>query len=320
MKKHGSFGFVPLICLMFFALSLTAQDGNKVSENVTANQKCLQCHGKLFYYYYNDWVEQDVKAKMNPFYVIDSADFYISNHKSFACTDCHSSDYEEFPHDGSLRMEPKYTCMDCHEGDDNFAEFRFEEIVNDFENSVHAERHGEVFSCWMCHNPHSYRINARTSESVVNTVAYSNGICLTCHADMDMYQYLSDEENPIILSSHDWLPKKDRHFASVRCIECHARINDSLMVAHMILPKEQAVKKCVECHSSNSLLMASLYKFQSIEQRGKTGFINAAILNEAYVIGATRNYYLNVISLVVFGLVLIGIFIHSILRIIIKKQ
>ncbi|OYT11317.1 MAG: hypothetical protein B6I19_11640 [Bacteroidetes bacterium 4572_114] len=178
---------------------------------------------------------------MNPFRVIDSADFYISNHRTFACTDCHSPDYEEFPHDGSLRMEPKYTCMDCYEDDENFAEFRFEDIVNDFENSVHAERHGEVFTCWMCHKPHSYRTDARTSESVVNTVAYSNGICLTCHAYMDMYQYLSDDENPIILSSHDWPPKKEGHFAKVRCIECH---------------------------SSNSLLMASLYNFQSIEQQG----------------------------------------------------
>jgi len=38
------------------------------------------------------------------------------------------------------------------------------------------------------------------------------------------------------------------------------------------------------------------------------------IMNEAYVIGANRNYYLNIASVVIFIMVLIGIAIHATLR------
>jgi hypothetical protein len=92
------------------------------------------------------------------------------------------------------------------------------------------------------------------------------------------------------------------------------------MVAHKILPKEKAVKKCVECHSKNSLLLASLYKYQAKEKREKQGFLNGAILTETYVIGANRNYFLNMASLGIFGLVVIGIFIHAVMRKIHSKK
>ena len=60
--------------------------------------------------------------------------------------------------------------------------------------------------------------------------------------------------------------------------------------------------------------MASLYKYQNIEGRKERGFLNAVILNEAYVIGANRNEYLNLISIILFGLTLAGIIIHTIFR------
>jgi hypothetical protein len=85
-------------------------------------------------------------------------------------------------------------------------------------------------------------------------------------------------------------------------------------VAHEIRPKAEAVKGCNDCHSGNSILMASLYKFQSKEQRSD-GFINGIILNESYVIGANRNQYLNVLSVIIFSLVMIVIVIHVIFRI-----
>jgi hypothetical protein len=110
------------------------------------------------------------------------------------------------------------------------------------------------------------------------------------------------------------------HFRNVRCIECHTKVNDSLLVAHRILGKEKAVKLCVECHSTNSILMASLYKYQAKEKRNELGFINASILNQSYVIGANRNLFLNIISLVIFGFTIIGIVIHSALRKIKQKK
>jgi hypothetical protein len=87
-----------------------------------------------------------------------------------------------------------------------------------------------------------------------------------------------------------------------------------LPVAHLIKPKAEAVKGCNECHSKNSILMASLYKFESKEQR-KDGFLNGIILNQSYVIGANRNEYLNLLSLIVFGGVIAVIGVHLFFRI-----
>jgi hypothetical protein len=58
----------------------------------------------------------------------------------------------------------------------------------------------------------------------------------------------------------------------------------------------------------------------SQEKRSKSGFLNAAILNDSYVIGANRNQFLNYGSLVIFGMVILGIAIHAVLRKIYSKS
>jgi predicted CXXCH cytochrome family protein len=215
-------------------------------------------------------------------------------------------------------MEEKPSCMDCHGGDDTYADYHFEEIEVEFYESVHSTKHSEDFTCYMCHNPHSYKISARTNENLKEVIIYDNNICLSCHADIDKYQLITDKQNPSILQKHDWLPNQALHFASVRCIECHSKTNDSILVAHLIQPKELAVKNCVECHSQNSILQASLYKFRAAEGRNKFGFLNPLLMDNSYIIGANRNYYLNVISIFVYGLTLLVILIHTFLRILKK--
>ncbi|KKL07463.1 hypothetical protein LCGC14_2585750, partial [marine sediment metagenome] len=120
------------------------------------------------------------------------------------------------------------------------------------------------------------------------------------------------------MQTHDWLPNETQHFQNVRCIECHTKINEDILVAHLVQPKEKAVRLCSKCHSSNSILMHTLYKFQSREARGEYGFINAVVMNEAYVIGANRNKYLNMISVILFGLTFLGLLAHISFRIIKK--
>lgn len=295
---------------------IQAQDNTNTvdPENIEQNQTCLKCHGNNFYFYYHEGLEINVKERMNPYLIIDSTEYYNSNHKSFLCMDCHSSDYENFPHSGELRMEIKFGCMDCHEGDEAYAQYNFEQINEDFQKSAHASKHADDFTCNKCHDPHSYKVRARTSENMSEFIAYDNEICLSCHADISKYQLLTTLGNPNVLETHSWLPNQIEHFKHVRCIECHAEINDNLLVSHNILPKEQAVKLCVECHSKNSRLLASLYKFQFTDERGSLGFSNQDMLNETYVIGANRNLYLNVISISLFALVLFGLLIHALLR------
>lgn len=125
---------------------------------------------------------------------------------------------------------------------------------------------------------------------------------------------MTGREEINIMKTHEWLPNQTAHFSSVRCIECHAQINDSLFVAHLIKPKAEAVRKCNECHSQNSILMASLYKFESKQQRDD-GFFNGALLSGSYVIGANRNKYLNFISLVIFAGVIGVVAGHTFFRI-----
>jgi hypothetical protein len=307
---------LPVCMVWIFVTTQLHAEGTeeRISPYVEENQACLNCHGSDYFSYYNEWVERDVKERMNPFYIVDSAEFYGSNHWNFRCTDCHSMEYDSFPHPNQLRFEPQYTCMDCHEGDENYAQFNFEMIQEEFLSSVHSEKHSEEFTCWMCHNPHSYHISARNTENLTATIQYDNEICLSCHMDQMRIGLLSDREIYNMLNQHDWLPNHLAHFKSVRCIECHAAFNENILVAHKILPKEQAVKKCVECHSQNSLLMASLYKHQVKEKREKQGYLNAAILTETYVIGANRNKFLNIASIAIFGLTVIGVAIHAVLR------
>jgi predicted CXXCH cytochrome family protein len=275
------------------------------------NERCLKCHGQARYEYENQNLGRKVKAMMCSERIIIRDEFYNSNHKSFSCTDCHSEQYTTFPHSGELRMEQKLNCIDCHGGDEKFAKYHFEEIEADYKQSTHFKLEEDGFSCWKCHNPHSYKISVRNNTNLKETIAYDNAICLNCHSDFKRFQVLTDREEINLIKKHEWLPNQAVHIANVRCIECHTKINNNVPVAHQIKPKAEAVKLCNECHSKNSILMASLYKFESREQR-RDGFFNGIILNESYVIGANRNEYLNLLSLIIFigvvGIIAVHIF------------
>lgn len=288
-------------------------------KNAAENEKCFQCHGQSKYSYINDESKKIITKRMYSELIFSRAVFYESNHREFKCIDCHSEEYGSFPHAGNLRMEAKPTCLDCHGGDEKYAKFHFENIEKEFQVSVHSEKHSEDFTCWMCHNGHTYKITARTNENIKQTIAYDNAICLNCHSDITKYQLLTDKENPNLIKKHDWLPNQKLHFQSVRCIECHTKkINDSTLVAHKILPKNMAVKRCEECHSTNSVLMASLYRYKVKEVRSTKGFFQSILMSDSSVIGANRNFFLNVVSVIIASLVLIGIFIHTLLRILKK--
>jgi hypothetical protein len=329
--QSARYGFFLFLTLITALSSLSGSDSifkkaeASPADSVTfkspfyeANERCFKCHGQKVYEYTNDNLGRLVKALMFSERIVDRAIFYQSNHKSFSCMDCHSDEYTKFPHPGDLRMEQIYNCIDCHGGDEKFAEFHFEEIEIEYKESVHFKLENEGFSCWKCHGPHDYKISIRNNSNLKETILYDNNICLNCHANFGHFQLLSEKEEINILKKHEWLPNQVSHFKSVRCIECHAEINDTVAVSHLIKPKEEAVRKCNECHSQNSLLMSTLYKFESKEQR-KDGFFNGIILNQSYVIGANRNEYLNIISLVIFAIVIVIIIVHIYFRVTSKR-
>jgi hypothetical protein len=282
-----------------------------VSPYEEDNQHCFKCHGQSKYSYMNESLGREVKAMMFSERIVRKDEFYKSNHKSFSCTDCHSAEYTAFPHPGELRMEVKLNCIDCHGGDETY---HFDAIAEEYQKSAHFKLESEGFSCYGCHDPHTYKISVRNSQNIRETITYDNAICLNCHSNYDHFQLLTERGEINVIRSHDWLPNQSLHWANVRCIECHTQINENLPVAHLIKPKTEAVKLCNECHSQNSMLMASLYKFESKEQR-KDGFLNGIMLNQSYVIGANRNKYLNLLSLIIFVGMLAVIAVHVFFRI-----
>ncbi len=277
-----------------------------------ANQYCFRCHS-MATLSYRDEATGIIKSLS-----VIPKEFYNSNHKELECTGCHSKDFQNFPHNPKLKDENLY-CLNCHKDEPKFKKYHFESIEAEFKRSVHYKILGDKFNCFDCHDPHSFEIHARAGNDIKATVLYDNLICLNCHENNSKIKLLSGKILPSLTSSHAWLPHIDLHWKAVRCIDCHTSSN-APGVSHNILPKEKAVKNCVECHSKNSLLLQTLYKFQSKESRNKEGFLNAVILNNSYVIGATRNYYLNLLSFIIFGLTLIALSLHGYFRIRAKKR
>ena len=324
-------GIISFVGLIFYSTADAKQKDSEDEQNTVEefvidpeefpyaeeNESCFRCHGEKYYTLSEPVTGIEKKRMMSDQYRFERKDFYQSNHKTFACLDCHAFGFEEFPHPLSARLEEPYACMDCHGYDEAYAQYHFEEIDEEYANSAHSEIDG--FSCWKCHNAHTYKINIRNTTNLEQTIVYDNNICLECHANIVNYALLTEIEEIDLVNKHDWLPNQVAHFASVRCIECHTTINDSILVAHDVRPKEEAVKKCTECHSSNSRLMSTLYKFQSKENR-KNGFVNAVILNESYVIGANRNVFLNYASIALFGFVVFVICVHIFFRLLNRKK
>lgn len=278
------------------------------------NHVCLKCHASQIIKFQNEVTAKEQKKIMNPNYIIDTLGLKAGVHKSFDCTDCHSYDYSVYPHDGKLKLAPMSSCLDCHGGDPTYASYQFERIDEEFKKSVHFEKSGEIFSCASCHDQHTYHPTARNSGDVMEIVSYSNSLCLSCHNDMNRYELVSGHENPKIVQIHDWLPNQELHFKHVRCIECHTEVVDSLMVSHNIMSKDKAVRKCVECHNSDSRLKASLYKYTNLQSRTDSTSIRSIFSNESYVIGAQQFPLLKKLSYLIIALTFVGIGIHLFFR------
>jgi len=302
--------------VMFSSFSFNA--GAQSYQDAKKHQ-CLKCHSQQSYSFKNEVQGIEQKRLMNPYYILDTVALTIAVHKSFDCTDCHSYEYGTYPHKAELKLEPLNSCLDCHGGDEQYASYQFEKIDEEFKKSVHYKVYGDNFSCSKCHSQHTYAATARNSNNVLEIVDYSNKMCLSCHNDMKKYQMVSGHENPKIVQIHgEWLPNQPLHFKHVRCIECHTDVVDSLMVSHNIVGKDKAVKKCIECHTADSRLKASLYKYQNLKERSEDGTIGAMLSNESYIIGTHESPLLKLASILIFLAAIAGIVIHLTFRILKK--
>lgn len=267
-------------------------------DKYTTNDDCLRCHSMATLSVMNEHKSLIRDLSVNP------KEYAESSHKNMSCSDCHEAEFSIFPHGKSNK---KLSCLDCHE--ESETGFSFLRIKEEFNRSVHAQKMNGEFTCFSCHDPHSFKLNARLSDNIKNTVKYDNHICLKCH----QHDNLLPKQIRGINELHSFLPHQDKHWKSVRCIDCHTSPSAN-GISHKINGKELAVKNCTECHSGDSRLLQTLYKFQKSKEREEKGFINSIILNNSYVIGATRNYLFNIISVILFLLTLTGISVHGFLR------
>ncbi|MEO5350275.1 MAG: cytochrome b/b6 domain-containing protein [Magnetococcus sp. YQC-3] len=269
------------------------------------DRECLRCHS-MKGMAYQDPVTGGLRALS-----IDPAALAASSHAKLTCRTCHGPGFEIYPHLEGAKQE-RLHCLECHKGNDHFPYARFEAIEKGFVRSVHA-RAMEQFTCFSCHDPHVFHgLFQRPVADVPAQVQQDNAICRQCHGESERIKALTGRIFPNLLQSHAWLPEVERHWQGVRCVECHT--GSSRARDHFILGKEFALRDCVSCHSRNSLLLGKLYLYQASEERQKVGFVNALVLNNAYVIGMTRNLWLDWAGLAILGLAAVTLLGHGLAR------
>ncbi|HUW93757.1 MAG TPA: cytochrome c3 family protein [Bacteroidales bacterium] len=283
------------------------------------NENCLKCHGRLVYTI-TDTVSGLTRKDLMAEHTFISPDaFYKSVHWSFNCLDCHGEGFKSFPHPLEVRFETGWSCLDCHGYDPAYAQYKFEEIDIEYQKSIHYTATDGAFTCWQCHDAHYYNPLARGTGDGRENILRSNEMCLHCHGNPEVMGLVTEKELTMVLPRHEWLPNVDRHLAAVRCIDCHTRMTDNVLVAHEVMPADSAVNTCADCHSQNTILMGTLYKYASKESRDQKGFVNGVIFrNDSYVIGANRSKFISMAGLLIIAAVLAFALVHTIFRIIIR--
>lgn len=320
MEKNMKHAF--LLCLMVAVFSNAfTQDADPEEGAYYSNEDnavCFRCHGVQFFKEYNQETDEYQTRKMYKGLIIDSVKYYNSNHRSFSCTDCHSYNYNTIPHPNDLHFEILPACEDCHSGDEAMEKYNFDGIVEEYNKSHHTRLPDYPYSCWSCHEPHSFKMEVRTDDPLTEVVVWDNGMCLQCHGAIGHSDIMLGVALDPIMEIHSWLPGTENHLRHVRCLECHAEIREDVVVAHNILPSAKAINTCEECHSSNSRLLHTLYKFQIQEGRMQRGIFGALATSDIFVVGANRNEKLNVLSMIIFAGLAFVIMVHIFFRIIKK--
>lgn len=288
-------------------------EGNKLKLKQNQEKLCLNCHLKTNQTKYSKSLIDYEKS-------VHGQAILKGNEFAAACIDCHGTHELKKASDTSSSVAANKipdVCGKCHIT-----------ISQEYKASIHGQSlmkgNADSPGCTYCHGEHAIQTPLKIDKQLIqkNKMNFENLEstkmlqCVECHANEDMmkkYNVLTIEK------AHDWLPNLATHYQTVRCVDCHS-VYEPPHMSHNILNPEQTIKRCEECHSKNSVLMSMLYKHEKEKSREKLGFINGTVLSDAYVVGTTRNVFLDVLSLSVFGLVIFGIAIHGAIRWYFKKS
>ncbi len=286
--------------------------GNQISElekKLNQEKLCLSCHLHI-----TSISSQYANSLINYEKSVHGSALLAGNTKAAMCVDCHGTHKLQKASNPESRINHfniHNVCNSCHS-----------EVSTEYIESVHGKsllsRNSDAPNCTYCHGEHNIQhvpdipSAVFTKSGMKFNVVVNNKMvyCVACHANEEM---MNKYGIATVDKAHRWLPRISSHWDRVRCIDCHSSIEPPNR-SHDILPPEKTVKRCETCHSMNSMLMNTLYRHQKSLSREKYGFINGTILSDAYVIGVTRNLYLNMVSIAIFVLTLLGIIIHASLR------
>lgn len=245
-------------------------------EAATDNAHCFRCHA------WEALADRDQgTGRLRDLHVAPAL-YQNSDHGRLNCRACHKEGYDTWSHESEGKAPAD--CLQCHR-DEGSLKFRMPAIEQQVAKDVHARVDGGM-GCFSCHDPHRFNAAALGRLDTGARVALSNGICFQCHASAPGSE---------LVRHHAWLPGSDRHWQAVRCVECHTP--EEGRVSHGIEPAKRAERRCEACHSQDSMLLAKLYRHRALEERERGGFVNSVVLNDAYVIGMTRNRLLDWASL-----------------------
>jgi predicted CXXCH cytochrome family protein len=295
------------LCAPAFAQDSDAPKGPSpevVAKNRKANEECFACHSEQGLQHPP---REGMDLKKLRAHIRDKEAFEASQHGKLACTKCHNDGYDDYPHAADAK-DSTTSCPDCHQK-------KADLLQAQFDKSVHGKLDG--FVCTTCHNPHTFQ-KAATLGDPKKIVQQDNRICLGCHDSDERFAQFAPEkkDRPLIDEIHKWLPNTRKHWQAVRCVECHtAIVAANEPISHQILDKTRAERKCVACHSANTMLRVRLYRHLAQDEQQKFGFINTVILTENYVIGATRNPWLDRAMVGLAALTFLGVVLHGALRI-----
>jgi hypothetical protein len=282
---------------------------DKVQLKINQEKLCLDCHLK-----HPDNKSMFSKRLVDYEKSVHGQAILKGNSKAAVCVDCHGAHRLEkasVPTSVIHKNNVHEVCGKCH-GD----------ITSEYMKSIHGQGVVKGFkdapTCTYCHGEHNIHAVPDVPEQAFSksgmkfNVVIDNKMvfCVACHSDAEM---MKKYNLTTIEDSHDFMPNKVKHWETVRCVDCHSS-NEHPNMNHNILPRAETIKQCEECHSQNSKLMSSLYVHEKKQSRLKYGFVNGTLLSDAYVIGTTRNIYLDTLSLIIFGMTFLGISVHGFLR------
>lgn len=264
-----------------------------------SNEACQECHA-----------DRKTERKKPPegrkaSVYVDSLGLARSEHRGMSCADCHAKAFAQDPHPEARRA----LCRDCHVANESReGGVKFADIERDFQRSVHVEK-SKGFQCVACHDAHAFQLDTTRAR-----VFEHNKICLRCHTTAVEYQGFVSKAPTDLAKAHEWLPNRDLHWSRVRCLDCHTG-PDAPAGSHLIVPRTQAVKRCEACHNQNPTQLLRLYGRMRGQEVARLGFINSFIINDSYVIGATRSWWMDIGAVLIMGGTGAGIAGHGALRV-----